>query len=111
MNVGSVPVFFYSLADGLPKLDLIPIWISDPRKVPVRGVLRGLFDGHALALKMLENFFQDKPCEVGFREISRGQSTSSYQYLARLVEVVRTNLHFSDFQWVNDIRLNLLQNG
>lgn len=52
------PRFLLFTRRRLPKLDLIPIWISDPRKVPVRGVLRGLFDGHALALKMVENFFQ-----------------------------------------------------
>jgi hypothetical protein len=49
---------WFSPRRRLPKLDLIPIWISDPRKVPVRGVLRGLFDGLALALKMVENLFQ-----------------------------------------------------
>src|SRR5580658_6851285 len=44
--------------------------------------------------------------EVGIWEISRGQSTSSYQYFERSVEVVRSNLHFADLQRANDNRLH-----
>ena len=47
---------FYALG-WLPKLDLIAIWIFDPRKVPVVGIFRGLFDCYAFTLKMVEDFF------------------------------------------------------
>jgi hypothetical protein len=43
-----------SLFGWLPKLDLIAIWIPNPRKVPV-GIFRGLFDCHAIALKLAEH--------------------------------------------------------
>src|ERR1039458_2549168 len=48
--------FLYTLS-WLPKLDLIAIWIFDPRKVPVAGILLGLFDLNALGFKMAEDFF------------------------------------------------------
>src|SRR5208282_3717602 len=48
---------FLFILRWLPKLDLISIWILDPRKVPVAGIFLGLFDGHALTLKMAEHFF------------------------------------------------------
>jgi hypothetical protein len=46
--------FLFTLG-WLPKLDLIAIWISNPRKVPVGRIFRGLFDRHALTLEMAEH--------------------------------------------------------
>src|SRR5262245_21149551 len=54
--LGNVLLFLFTLG-WLPKLDLIAIWISNPRKAPV-GIFRGLFDCHALTLKMADDFSQ-----------------------------------------------------
>ena len=47
--------YYHSLLRWFPKLDLIAIWIFKPCKVPV-GIFGGLFDCHALALKVAEDF-------------------------------------------------------
>src|SRR5215469_17093155 len=45
---------FYSLLGWLPKLDLVTVWIFDPRKAPVARILLSLFDGHAFTLEVGE---------------------------------------------------------
>ena len=46
----------YLLFAWLPKFDLVAIRILKPRKVPVLGIFRGLFNRHAFALQMAERF-------------------------------------------------------
>src|SRR6516165_6215469 len=61
-TLGGRPCFtksgFLYVLGWLPKLDLIAIWIFNPRKVSVGGIFRGLFDCHALTLKVVEDFSQ-----------------------------------------------------
>lgn len=47
-----IPGSFYSLLRWFPKLDLVAIRIFDPRKLPVGGIVRGLFNAYAFTLEV-----------------------------------------------------------